>query len=42
MAPAANMIGAAAYILCIHEISPTASTRAATEPMIGHGLGSTR
>ena len=42
MAPAAKTSGAAANILCIQTISPTASMKAETEPTIGHGLGSTR
>src|SRR3954469_22359147 len=42
MAPAAKRSGAAANSLCIQVIRPTASIRAATEPTIGHGLGSTR
>src|SRR3954454_19147530 len=41
MAPAAKRSGAAANSLCIQGIRPTASIRAATEPTIGHGLGST-
>jgi hypothetical protein len=40
--PAPNTSGAAENMWCIQVIAPTAITKADTEPIAGHGLGSTR